>query len=343
VSSIDIVDAHKKFGSTSVLDGVTLAVPEGSLTAILGSSGSGKTTLLRIIAGFERLDAGILRLDGALIDDGRTIVHAQSRGIGYVPQDGALFPHLTAAANVAFGLSRRNRAQALDYLDMVGLAGFADRRPHELSGGQQQRVALARALAVQPRVVLLDEPFSSLDASLRVSVRQDVARILSAAGTTTIVVTHDQDEALSMSDQVAVLSAGRILASSDPRGLYLAPPNATAAGHLGEINVLQAEMSSGAAVCALGTIEIAGPAAPTGELVLVRAEQVRLHNEPIKGSVAARVRQFDYYGHDALVRLVLEADPDVPLVARVAGTHPAAAGDLVWLTVEGKAVALGNS
>jgi iron(III) transport system ATP-binding protein len=340
VSTIEISSASKHFGPTPVLDGVNLSVAEGSMTAILGSSGSGKTTLLRIIAGFEHLDAGSLSIDGIIMDDTNTVVHAQHRGIGYVPQDGALFPHLSAAGNVGFGLPRHDRSRALDYLEMVGLGGFADRRPHELSGGQQQRVALARALAVRPRVVLLDEPFSSLDASLRLSVRRDVARILSETGTTSIVVTHDQDEALSMADQVAVLSGGRVLALSTPRGLYTSPPNEAAAAHLGEINVLQARLENDIAHSVLGELALTAEAASGSGVVMVRAEQVRLHDHSVPASVAARVVQFDFYGHDALVHLALETEPDVAIVARVDGGSAARAGDATWLTVEGSAVVL---
>jgi len=194
----------KSFSTQPVLRGVDLDVPVGSFTAILGPSGSGKTTLLRILAGFDRMDAGSVVIGGQVMEDGRRFVRPQRRGIGYVPQEGALFPHLTVADNVGFGVPRRERKGMAHLVEMVGLTGLERRYPHQLSGGQQQRVALARALAIQPKVVLLDEPFSSLDASLRDGVRRDVAHILAEANATTILVTHDQDEALGLADQIAV-------------------------------------------------------------------------------------------------------------------------------------------
>src|SRR5580698_1872305 len=207
-----VTGLHKAFGTHPVLTGLDLEVPEGSLTAILGPSGSGKTTLLRLLAGFDRADRGEIVIGGTVVDDDRTHVPPERRRIGYVPQEGSLFPHLTVAANVAFGLSRKGRrfGEAESLLAAVGLEGLGKRYPHQLSGGQQQRVALARALAIEPAVVLMDEPFASLDAHLRASVRADVQRIFHEAGTTAILVTHDQDEALSVADLVAVLRDGRI-------------------------------------------------------------------------------------------------------------------------------------
>ena len=211
---------------------------QGSFTAVLGASGSGKTTLLRVIAGFERIESGVVRLGTTVFDDGRTSLPPERRRIGYVPQDGALFPHLRVAANVGFGLPRSSRRKVGALLEAVGLTGLERRYPHQLSGGQQQRVALARALAIEPEVVLLDEPFSSLDAAMRASVRQEVAQILRARGTTTVLVTHDQDEALSMAERVAVLADGRIVANARPEELYRSPLDADLAGFVGEANLL---------------------------------------------------------------------------------------------------------
>jgi iron(III) transport system ATP-binding protein len=338
VSEIRLDAAVKRFGASTVLDGVTLTVPEGSLTAILGSSGSGKTTLLRIIAGFDRLDAGTLAIGGVVVDGGGRSVAAQHRRIGYVPQDGALFPHLTALGNIAFGLARNERGRAGELLDVVGLAGLGDRRPHELSGGQQQRVALARALAVKPSVILLDEPFSALDASLRASVRRDVARILAEAGTTTILVTHDQDEALSMADQVALLQNGRILAAAPPRDLYSAPGTAAVANSLGQVNVLIASLRGTVARCVLGEISLAEASSSERGLVLVRAENVDVYETEVPGLTDARVLQFDYFGHDSVVHLSVDA-PDggrpVEIVARVVGDRSLAVGQRVWLGTNG--------
>ena len=221
---VRVTGLFKSFSSQPVLRGVDLDVPVGSFTAILGPSGSGKTTLLRILAGFDRMDAGSVVIGGQVMDDGRRFVRPQRRGIGYVPQEGALFPHLTVADNVGFGVPRSKRKGMAHLVEMVGLTGLERRYPHQLSGGQQQRVALARALAIQPKVVLLDEPFSSLDASLRDGVRRDVAHILAEANATTILVTHDQDEALGLADQIAVLNEGSIVATADPARSTAIPP-----------------------------------------------------------------------------------------------------------------------
>ena len=184
MSQLEVTGLYKAFGAHQVLAGADLAVPAGSLTAILGPSGSGKTTLLRVLAGFERADAGTVRIGGELADGPGVHLPPERRRIGYVPQEGSLFPHLTAAGNVAFGLpaGQRRGPRAAELLEQVGLAGLGRRYPHQLSGGQQQRVALARALAIEPAVVLLDEPFASLDAGLRASVRADVRRLLAGAG-----------------------------------------------------------------------------------------------------------------------------------------------------------------
>ncbi len=212
MSAIELHAVSKSFGPTAVLRGVDLTVPDGSITAVLGVSGSGKTTLLRLIAGFEALDSGTIAIGERVFDDGRHSVSPQFRGVGYVPQDGALFPHMTALGNVAFGLPRRERGAARELLELVGLAGLERRYPHQLSGGQQQRVALARALAIRPRVMLLDEPFSSLDAPLRAGLRRDVAKILADSAATTVLVTHDRDEVRELADRTAVLEDGRIVA-----------------------------------------------------------------------------------------------------------------------------------
>ncbi len=216
MSAIELRGVCKSFGATPVLRGIDLTAPTASVTAIVGVSGSGKTTLLRLVAGFEQVDAGTIAIGGQVLDDGRRTVGPQHRGVGYVPQDGALFPHLNVTANVGFGLPRRERsATAGDLLDLVGLAGLGRRYPHQLSGGQQQRVALARALAIRPSIVLLDEPFSSLDAALKLELRRDVARILTETMTTTVLVSHDQDDVLALADQIVVLEDGRV---ADPPG-----------------------------------------------------------------------------------------------------------------------------
>jgi iron(III) transport system ATP-binding protein len=347
MKDLAIREARKSFGALRVLEGVDLTVPAGSFTAILGSSGSGKTTLLRIVAGFERLDGGVVMLGDEAVDDARhTFVPSEHRRIGYVPQEGALFPHLSVGRNVAFGLPRgpHRRDRVLELLDMVGLSGLHRRYPHQLSGGQQQRVALARALATDPEIVLLDEPFSSLDATLRATVRSEVHEVLRQAGTTSILVTHDQDEALSMADQVAVLRHGVIAQLDTPTGLYGHPGDAAVARFLGEANLLEGEIREGIATTVLGRLPVGSWSGPSagGARVMVRPEQIELGEvgEGIDGIVTG----YEYYGHDAVVRIRLERmgvpEPGVPeLVVRITGGPPLVPGHRVGLSVRGPVVA----
>jgi iron(III) transport system ATP-binding protein len=339
MSALTVQQVTKSFGQTPVLTGIDLHVPAGSFTALLGPSGCGKTTLLRLIAGFDEPDAGTISVaDRPVVGSGRS-VPARSRGIGFVPQEGGLFPHLTVAANVAFGLprqQRKDRSRIAQLLELVGLSpDLAERAPHQLSGGQQQRVALARALAPQPALVLLDEPFSSLDAGLREETRAAVATALSAAGATTVLVTHDQAEALSMADQVAVMRGGRLVQLTDPRTLYRRPSDLDVATFVGEAVVLDADVRSGRAHCALGDIALDRPADDGPARVLLRPEQLRLSAAP--GAVRARVRGVDFYGHDSRVWLDL---PDGGTVsARLDGVDLPDAGDDVAISVRGTALA----
>ena len=344
MSAIVISNVRKSYGTTKVLIDVNLSVPDGSITAVLGRSGSGKTTLLRSIAGFEHIDAGRITIDGRVVNDGRRSVRAQDRGVGYVPQDGALFPHLTVLRNICFGTGRRGRTRALELIDLVGLTDLADRYPHELSGGQQQRVALARAMAIGPSVVLLDEPFSSLDATLRDEVRKEVAEVLKETGSTTVLVTHDQDEALTMADSVAVLAGGRVVASATPRDLYLDPPSPTVAAFVGQANLLPATLRDGRVMCAVGSVEfrqgielrMGTVRSADGPLqLLLRPEQLSVHTAAVDGAVQARVVGCDYHGHDSLVRLVLVGQDSSQLLARVPGAVKLAVGESVWISVNG--------
>jgi iron(III) transport system ATP-binding protein len=338
MSALRVEELHKSFGHHQVLDGVDLIVGEGSFTAVLGPSGCGKTTLLRIIAGFEYAGAGTVEIGEVVVDDGkgRPVAPARRR-VGYVAQEGGLFPHLSVAANVAFGLrrSRQRRARVAELLDFVGLAGLGGRRPDELSGGQQQRVALARALAPEPRLVLLDEPFASLDASLRVSLRGDVARLLRAAGATVVLVTHDQEEALSLGDRVAVMREGRFVQVGEPTDVYARPVDAEAAAFLGDANLLPGRAVGTTAECALGHLALATPLDSGHDVVvLVRPEQCVLTTGDGRHPDNAVVLASDYHGHDAITQVRLDAHPD-PIVARVKGTDVMGPGTRVALTVTG--------
>jgi iron(III) transport system ATP-binding protein len=289
MTALDVVGLAMSFGTTEVLTDVSLSVPKHSITAVLGSSGSGKTTLLRIIAGFERPRAGVVKLAGEVIEGPDRHVAPERRRLGYVPQEGALFPHLSVAANVGFGLGRRGgRSKRVDeLLELVGLPDLGLRYPHELSGGQQQRVALARALAIEPPVVLLDEPFSSLDAALRISVRADISRVLRESGTAVVLVTHDQQEALSMADQVAVLRDGRVAQVGRPREIYAKPVDAEMAAFLGEANLVDAVVSDSVAVTALGRLGTDTRIAASGT-ALIRPEQITISVGPDAAGLAGR-------------------------------------------------------
>ncbi len=308
--AIRVHDLAKSYGDTSVLAHLDLEVAAGSITAVLGASGQGKTTLLRVLAGFEPADRGSVDIGGRVVDDGRRSVRPQHRGIGYVPQDASLFPHLTVAGNIGFGLKHRDRGRVADLVALVGLAGFEHRHPHELSGGQQQRVALARALAIRPQIVLLDEPFASLDSGLRETVRSEVMQILVGTGATAVLVTHDQDEALSVADHVALLDGGRVVAHDTPRGLYERPPTPDVARLVGDANLLAGRVIQGRARCELGDLDIAAPvtvADGTACTVLLRPEQITVVRASSMAHQVATVRRVDFHGHDAVLRVRLAA------------------------------------
>ncbi len=330
----------KSFGPHRVLADLDLEVPAGSLTAILGPSGSGKTTLLRIVAGFERADSGTVTIGDQVVDSERAHVAPERRRIGYVPQEGSLFPHLTVAANVGFGLPAKQRLgpRTADLLAAVGLSDLGKRYPHELSGGQQQRVALARALAIEPAVVLLDEPFASLDAHLRASIRNDVQQIFRDGGTTALLVTHDQDEALAIADQVAVLRDGRIVQHSTPQDLYSRPADSEIARFIGDANLLEGVRRDGTVETVLGRLPVSAAATGPGPemvTVLIRPEHIVLRPAPENGGThepAGWVVDCEYYGHDAVLRVQLKDNSDVPpIIVRTTGDHKLPAGSPVTL------------
>ncbi|PRZ33577.1 iron(III) transport system ATP-binding protein [Antricoccus suffuscus] len=342
MTPLDIEGITKSFGTTQVLHGVDLHAPEGELTAILGPSGCGKTTLLRLIAGFDEPDAGTISIGSTMVAGPRGVVPPQRRRVGYVPQEGALFPHVNAAANITFGLplrQRRGRHRVEELLELVGLAPEVGKRfPHQLSGGQQQRVALARALAPSPSLVLLDEPFSSLDAGLRNQTRRAVARALRESGSTAVLVTHDQDEALSMATQVAVMRGGRLVQVDSPEGIYTRPHDVAVGRFVGDAIALRAKIVSGVAECPLGRIPVAGdvPDHPARD-ILIRPVQVKLHSANSANAVRAEVIEVAYYGHDADVRLRL-TDSDHVVHALTPGHDVPAVRSIVYAAVDGEAL-----
>ena len=321
---------EKAFGDAPVLRGVDLTVPAGRLVALLGPSGCGKTTLLRTIAGLERPDAGEVRVGARILSGHGTFTPPEKRRIGMVFQDAALFPHLSVGRNVAYGLPRRDPRRAervAAALALVGLTGFADRAPATLSGGQAQRVALARALAPEPSVILLDEPFSGLDAPLRAELRLEVRRVLAETGATGIFVTHDQEEAFVVGDEVAVMQVGLILQQAAAATLYELPVTREVAEFVGDANLVDGVGDGDVARTPVGPVPLHAPR--TGPLqVMIRPE--RLLAEPGGG---ATVEAVEYFGHDAVYRVRL-ADGEV-VRSRVIGAPSLTAGDAVTLAFTG--------
>ncbi|WP_030176471.1 ABC transporter ATP-binding protein [Spirillospora albida] len=337
MTDLRIEGLTKAYGpDATVLDGLDLTVPSGSLAAVLGPSGCGKTTLLRVVAGFLRADAGTVTVGGRVLTGPGTHVPPERRRVGIVPQEGALFPHLSVARNVAFGLTDRStrRRRAEEMLDLVGLSGYGDRMPHELSGGQQQRIALARALAPEPALVLLDEPFNALDSALRAGVRADVRAALRAIGATALLVTHDQQEALSTADLVAVVRDGRIAQCGTPQDVYGRPADPWVAGFVGDAVLLPASAANGTAETPLGTIELSKPAASPAGTVILRPEQLRL-TDPGEAGPAGTVTDVRYYGHDAMVTVAVDG-LDAPVDIRVSGEVRLRLGDRTGIHVTGR-------
>ena len=329
---------HKRFGAVRAVAGMDLEVEVGSICALLGPSGCGKTTALRLIAGLERPDAGTVEIGAETLSDGRTFVLPEKRRIGMVFQDYALFPHLDVAGNVGYGLGRHPEpARVREVLRLVGLGDEAGRPVHELSGGQQQRVALARALAPNPELVLLDEPFSNLDAGLRERLRGEVRTILSDAGVTSVFVTHDQAEALSVADRVAVMRDGAIEQVGTPETVYSQPASRWVAGFLGEIEVIPGEASDDHIVCELGSIP-----AHKGEAglvdVLIRPESLAVGLTGPADAADAEVVARRFYGHDQLVSLRLRSNRVIR--ARRLGFPAWNVGDRVKVWLEGPADAV---
>ena len=304
MTSLDFDGATKRFGSVTALDSLDLCVGKGELVSLLGPSGCGKTTALRLVAGFEQPDAGDIRIGGRSM----VSVPPNVRDLGMVFQSYSLFPNMTAGENIAFGLrlrkvsssQRRNRASEL--LELVGLQGYDGRYAHELSGGQQQRVALARALALEPQALLLDEPLSALDARVRVQLREEIRRLQREVGITTLFVTHDQEEALSVSDRVGVMNAGRLEQIATPEVLYREPATAFVAGFVGTINRLSVVPVENGSV-RYGATLVQVPLSTTGSIgmpsgpavLLVRPESIMVSSTAV-GGIGGRIQSRSFRG-----------------------------------------------
>ncbi|HEU0196602.1 MAG TPA: ABC transporter ATP-binding protein, partial [Nevskiaceae bacterium] len=341
----------KSFGSTEVLSGITLYVPRGEIVTVLGASGSGKTTLLRLICGFERTDSGIIELGSRLVSRGAGFHLApEKRGVGYVAQEGALFPHLSVADNLLFGAprtlrhgSRREREQRVtELLALMDLpSDYATRRPAELSGGQQQRIALARALAPQPTIVLLDEPFSALDAGLRAGTRAAVIASLKRAHATALLVTHDRDEALSVGDRVAVLHHGHLLQVDTPQRVYQYPTTPDVARFVGDTVLVPGVRHGKQVECCFGRLPLAPQAqvpADDAVSVLIRPEQFQLQPGDAAGTKAqARVQALSFHGHDAQLQL-LSID-GTAFTASIPGRDAPSVGQTVGYEIIGPVIA----
>lgn len=308
MASVDIVNLRKSYGDVVALKDISITVPSGSFYTLLGPSGCGKTTLLRSIAGFHRQDSGKIIVADTEIQD----KPAHKRDVGMVFQDYAVFPHLSVEANVAFGLKQRNvpsaqiKQRLAEVLRIVQLDGFAERMPHELSGGQQQRVGLARAIVINPTVLLMDEPLSNLDAKLRVDLRAELRRIQQDMGMTTVYVTHDQEEALAMSDTVCVMFRGIIQQAASPFEIYRRPANRFVANFVGGNNFLSASLDGGRVSLKAGGQAVADLSEPVSRAVTVsvRPETVAVATGPAHESqitIPVQIRQVSFIGREVEV------------------------------------------
>lgn len=325
VAGINVEDITVDIGSSRILTDVCVQAPQGSSLSILGPSGCGKTTLLRVLAGLQKTKSGSITLDGRCVVSDQVDIPPEQRNVGLVFQDWALFPHLTVLENIVFGLKRSDRKaptkEIMELLEMVGISELADRLPSSLSGGQQQRVALTRALAPQPSILLLDEPFSSLDTGLRVELRSEVSDLLKLLNVTSVFVTHDQDEAFTLGDEVAVMNEGRVVQHDTPWEIYRHPTNSWVASFVGEINQIPGVASGETAETTIGTVRLCN-AAHGAVNVIVRPEEIVL----IDGTDSL-ITRVDYFGHDTIYEITTSSGVD--LRCRRGGSPAHQVGDRV--------------
>jgi iron(III) transport system ATP-binding protein len=306
VSSLEISHLKVSLGNRLILDDLSFSLAEGQIAALLGPSGCGKTTLLRSIAGLIQPSDGTIRFGKQLVSLSSLVMPSHKRKIGYVPQEGALFPHLSVADNIAFGLDRsvftkdQIRQTTKEMLNLIGLQGYESRMPNQLSGGQQTRVALARALAIKPAIILLDEPFSALDEALRDDLRSDVINLLRASKTTAILVTHDREEALVSADVVALMRAGKIVQQGSPEAVYSKPISPAIAVSTGDALVLDAQRLADGSTSYLFNPAAVGASSESGQIV-IRPEEITIDRALSATSPKGRISKIDYYGHDAMV------------------------------------------
>lgn len=318
MSAISVHRLSAGYDGTAIISDISFDLDHQKLLAILGPSGSGKSTLLKTIAGFLAPMAGSITIDGREVATVASMVPPEKRNIGLVPQEGALFPHLDVSANIGFGIKKdpKRKQRVAELLDIIEMTEFAHARPQEISGGQQQRVALARALAPKPQLIVLDEPFTALDASLRAQIRADIRSILTLTMTTAIMVTHDQEEALATADKIAIMSSGQLLDFGDPYDLYNSPTSLQAAELLGIINVLPATLDShDVAVTEFGPTELTHPVIDTkgrSGTLLLRPEAFAID---ALSSANATIVESTFHGHDSV--LTLQTDGGLTLHARV--------------------------
>jgi iron(III) transport system ATP-binding protein len=335
MTSLSVSHLTVNFGSRTVISDLSFELRQGEIASLLGPSGCGKTTLLRAIAGLIQPTSGAIRFGSQLVGVSSVVLPPHKRGTGYVPQQGALFPHLTVAKNIAFGLDRNSYTKSeiaaitQEMLGLIGMKGMEERLPSQLSGGQQTRVALARALAIKPKLILLDEPFSALDAVLRDELRTEVVGLLRELGSTAILVTHDREEALVSSDRVILMRDGKVAQNGTPEEVYEAPISPEIAASTGDVLILPAQQSNTGATFYPLSREGAGSVGSETGYVVIRPEEIRVSTNADAGAEGTLIH-IDYYGHDAMLTVSV-AQSVTPIKARVAGPADFTVGQTVYL------------